>query len=104
MRMARQIPVGTAYAVCIGALGVAVLGMVLFGERASPARLTCIGLIVAGGIGLKPVSWFPRAYGVADGRVTPRVPGRWARGAVGSRSGCGAGDGECCRAGRSQSR
>lgn len=80
MRMARQIPVGTAYAVCIGALGVAVLGMVLFGERASPARLTCIGLIVAGGIGLKPVSWFPRAYGVADGRVTPRVPGRWARG------------------------
>lgn len=54
MLMARQIPVGTAYAVCIGALGVAVLGMVLFGERASPARLTCIGLIVAGGIGLKP--------------------------------------------------
>lgn len=59
MRMAQQIPVGTAYAVCIGALGVAVLGMVLFGERASPARLTCIGLIVAGGIGLKPASWFP---------------------------------------------
>ncbi len=34
MRMVRQIPVGTADAVCIGALGVAVLGMALFGERA----------------------------------------------------------------------
>lgn len=31
MRMARQIPVGTAYAVCIG---IGALGMALFGERA----------------------------------------------------------------------
>ena len=57
-RAMRQIPVGTAYAVWtgIGALGVAVLGMVLFGESASFARLACIGLIVAGVIGLKLVS------------------------------------------------
>lgn len=54
-RAMRQIPVGTAYAVWtgIGALGVAGLGIVLFGESASPARLACIGLIVAGVIGLK---------------------------------------------------
>lgn len=54
----RHIPVGTAYAVWtgIGALGVAALGMALFGESASPARLACIGLIVAGVVGLKLAS------------------------------------------------
>lgn len=105
MRMARQIPVGTAYAVCIGALGVAVLGMALFGERASPARLTCIGLIVAGGVGLKPASWPPVRVGLRTAEFLRAYPvGGLGGGAVGSRSGCGAGDGECCRAGRSQSR
>jgi quaternary ammonium compound-resistance protein SugE len=51
----RTIPVGTAYAVWtgIGAVGVAAMGIVLLGEGASPARLACIGLIVAGVIGLK---------------------------------------------------
>jgi quaternary ammonium compound-resistance protein SugE len=51
----RTIPVGTAYAVWtgIGAVGVALMGIVLLGEGASPARLACIGLIVAGVIGLK---------------------------------------------------
>ena len=51
----RSIPVGTAYAVWtgIGAIGVAMLGIVLLGESASPARLACIGLIVAGVVGLK---------------------------------------------------
>ena len=51
----RTIPVGTAYAVWtgIGAVGVATLGVVLFSESASPARLGCIALIVAGVIGLK---------------------------------------------------
>ena len=51
----RTIPVGTAYAVWtgIGACGVAVAGIALLGESASPARLACIGLIVAGVIGLK---------------------------------------------------
>lgn len=54
----RTIPVGTAYAIWtgIGAVGVATLGMVLFGDSASPARLGCIALIVAGVVGLKLVS------------------------------------------------
>ena len=51
----RTIPVGTAYAIWtgIGAIGVATLGVVLFSESASPARLGCIALIVAGVVGLK---------------------------------------------------
>ena len=51
----RTIPVGTGYAVWtgIGAVGTALLGIVLFGESVSPARLSCIGLIVAGIVGLK---------------------------------------------------
>ena len=54
----RTIPVGTAYAVGtgIGAVGVAMLGIAVLGESASPARLACIGLIVAGVIGLKLAS------------------------------------------------
>ena len=54
----RTIPVGTAYAVWtgVGACGVALMGIVLLGESASPARLACIGLIVAGVIGLKLAS------------------------------------------------
>lgn len=54
----RIIPVGTAYAIWtgIGALGVATLGILLFGDSASPLRLACIGVIVAGVIGLKLVS------------------------------------------------
>ncbi len=54
----KSIPVGTAYAIWtgIGALGVAMLGIALFGDSASPSRLACIGLIVAGVIGLKLVS------------------------------------------------
>lgn len=51
----RTLPVGTAYAVWtgIGAAGTAVLGMAILGESASVARLVCIGLIVAGVIGLQ---------------------------------------------------
>ena len=54
----RTIPVGTAYAIWtgIGAIGVATLGIVLFSESASPARLACIALIIAGVVGLKLVS------------------------------------------------
>ena len=54
----RSIPVGTGYAVWtgIGAVGTAILGIVLFGESAGIARLACIGLIVAGIVGLKLVS------------------------------------------------
>jgi quaternary ammonium compound-resistance protein SugE len=54
----RTIPVGTGYAVWtgIGAVGTAILGIVLFAEPATAARLLSIGLIVAGIIGLKLVS------------------------------------------------
>jgi quaternary ammonium compound-resistance protein SugE len=54
----RTIPVGTGYAVWtgIGAVGTAVLGIVLFAEPATTARLLCIGVIVAGIAGLKLVS------------------------------------------------
>jgi quaternary ammonium compound-resistance protein SugE len=54
----RTLPLGTAYAVWtgIGAVGTAALGVLLFGESASPARVVCIGLIVAGLVGLKLTS------------------------------------------------
>jgi len=54
----KSIPVGTGYAVWtgIGAVGTAILGIVLFNEAATIARLACIGLIVAGIFGLKLVS------------------------------------------------
>lgn len=54
----KTLPLGTAYAVWtgIGSIGTALLGIWLFGESASPVRLACIGLIVAGLIGLKLVS------------------------------------------------
>ncbi len=51
----RTLPLGTAYAVWtgIGTIGTALLGIVLFGESAAAVRLVCIGLIVAGIVGLK---------------------------------------------------
>jgi len=54
----RTLPVGTAYAVWtgIGAIGTAALGIYLFGEPATVARLLCIGLILAGIVGLKLVT------------------------------------------------
>ena len=54
----RAIPVGTGYAIWtgIGAVGTAILGIVLFAEPATAARLGCIGLIVAGIVGLKLVT------------------------------------------------
>ncbi|WP_260704275.1 quaternary ammonium compound efflux SMR transporter SugE [Edaphobacter flagellatus] len=55
---ARYLPLGTAYAVWtgIGAVGTVILGIVLFGESAAFARLACVGLIIAGIIGLKFLS------------------------------------------------
>lgn len=52
---ARELPIGTAYAVWtgIGAVGAALLGIMLFQESANLARLGCIALIVAGIVGLK---------------------------------------------------
>ena len=54
----RTLPLGTAYAVWtgIGSVGTAVLGIVLFREPATALRLVCIGLIVAGIVGLKVAS------------------------------------------------
>ena len=51
----RELPVGTAYAVWtgVGAVGTAILGIVLFGDPATMGRLASIGLIVAGIAGLK---------------------------------------------------
>jgi quaternary ammonium compound-resistance protein SugE len=48
------LPVGTAYAAWtgIGAVGAAVLGMFLFKEPATAARIVCIVLIIAGIAGL----------------------------------------------------
>ena len=54
----KTLPVGTSYAVWtgIGAVGTVILGIVLFGEAATFARLFCVGLIVAGIVGLKLVT------------------------------------------------
>ena len=54
----RELPVGTGYAVWtgIGAVGTAILGIALFGEAATAARLASIGLILAGIAGLKLAS------------------------------------------------
>jgi quaternary ammonium compound-resistance protein SugE len=51
----KSLPVGTAYAVWvgIGAVGTAILGIILLNESASAARLASLGLIVAGIVGLK---------------------------------------------------
>jgi len=57
----RSIPVGTGYAVWvgIGATGTAIMGMYLFGESREFLRLVCLGLIVAGVVGLRLVSQDP---------------------------------------------
>lgn len=54
----RTLPVGTSYAVWVGvgAVGTAILGIVLFGEPATAGRLASLGLIVAGIVGLKLAS------------------------------------------------
>lgn len=51
----KTLPVGTAYAVWtgIGTVGTAALGIILLGEPVTALRLGCIGLIVAGIVGLK---------------------------------------------------
>lgn len=51
----KTLPVGTSYAIWVGvgAVGTAILGMVLFAEPASAGRLVSLALIVAGIVGLK---------------------------------------------------
>jgi quaternary ammonium compound-resistance protein SugE len=54
----KSLPVGTAYAVWVGvgAVGTAILGIVLFAEPANAGRLISLALIVAGIVGLKLAS------------------------------------------------
>jgi quaternary ammonium compound-resistance protein SugE len=54
----KTLPIGTAYAIWtgIGAVGAVILGIVLFGDSASPLRLACVGLVLAGMVGLKLTS------------------------------------------------
>ena len=54
-RALRSIPLGTGYAVWtgIGVAGTALAGMWLFGESRDGLRLLCIGLVIAGILGLK---------------------------------------------------
>ena len=75
----KYLPVGTAYAVWtgIGAVGTALLGIVLFGDPATAPRLLCIGLIVSGIVGLKLVTpdrppSDPAAPAVAPQETDPR--------------------------------
>lgn len=51
----KTLPVGTSYAIWVGvgAVGTAILGIVLLGESANAGRLVSLGLIVAGIVGLK---------------------------------------------------
>lgn len=51
----RTLPLGTAYAIWtgIGAVGIAIVGMIWFGDGISVIRVGCIVLIVAGIVGLK---------------------------------------------------
>ena len=54
----RSLPLGTAYAVWtgIGSIGTVLFGLAFLGESSDPLRLACIGLILAGIVGLKLVS------------------------------------------------
>src|SRR4029078_11390676 len=51
----KSLPVGTAYAIWVGvgAVGTAILGIVLLGDSANAGRLISLALIVAGIVGLK---------------------------------------------------
>lgn len=51
----KSLPVGTSYAVWVGvgAVGTAILGIVLLGEPATAGRIASLALIVAGIVGLK---------------------------------------------------
>jgi quaternary ammonium compound-resistance protein SugE len=51
----KGLPVGTAYGVWVGVgcIGTVILGILLFGEPATPGRLISVALIIAGIVGLK---------------------------------------------------
>ncbi len=51
----RGIPAATAYAVWtgLGAAGLAVIGMMYYGDAVTPMRLVCLALVITGVVGLK---------------------------------------------------
>ena len=55
VKVTKELPIGTAYAVWtgIGAVGAAVTGIILLGESANPMRIASLACIVIGIIGLK---------------------------------------------------
>ena len=55
---ARNLPIGTAYAIWtgIGAVGTVILGILLFHEPITIARILCLAMIVSGIIGLKLIA------------------------------------------------
>ena len=57
-KASQALPIGTAYGVWVGvgALGAAILGIILFHESASPLRLFFLGLLLVSIIGLKMTS------------------------------------------------
>jgi quaternary ammonium compound-resistance protein SugE len=54
----RTLPIGTAYAIWtgIGTIGTVIFGIAVLHESADPLRLACVGLIIAGIVGLKLVT------------------------------------------------
>ncbi|HYF48073.1 MAG TPA: quaternary ammonium compound efflux SMR transporter SugE [Planctomycetota bacterium] len=60
-RALKVIPIGTAYAIWtgIGAVGTAILGIIIFKEPLNAARVVCVAMIVAGIVGLKLTSTAP---------------------------------------------
>lgn len=57
-KASRELPIGTAYGVWvgIGALGAAIMGMILFKEPVTPMRIFFLILLLASIIGLKVTS------------------------------------------------
>lgn len=51
----RGLPAGTAYAIWtgLGAVGVTIFGILLFGEKLNPVQMGFIGLIIVGVVGTK---------------------------------------------------
>lgn len=69
----KSLPLGTAYAIWtgIGAVGATAVGMAFMGESRDLARITCVGLIVAGIVGLKAFS--PAAHDAGEAAGVPAV-------------------------------
>lgn len=57
-RAMRDLPLGTTYAIWtgIGAVGAAIVGIIVLGEPRTPLRILCIALIIGGIAGLKVTS------------------------------------------------